>query len=304
MKFYRDRVRIVRYLSAGSVAVGVQRDGVVHRISGATVGGLLRLGRPALREALAGAGGAAEHVTRLLPPVDGRMEVWAAGVTYQRSRAARMEESERSATVYELVYDAPRPELFFKSAAWRVCGDGEPVSIRADSTVDVPEPELALVLSPAGEVVGYTVCNDLSSRSIEGANPLYLPQAKVYLGGCAVGPGIRPAWEVPDPYNLAIALRISRAGDVVWSGTASTAQLHRRFEDLVEHLFRADEFPDGAILSTGTCLVPDLPFTLRAGDEITIEIESVGVLRNVVSPREAMGYLAARTTNHFGRALN
>ncbi|GIH22776.1 fumarylacetoacetate (FAA) hydrolase [Acrocarpospora phusangensis] len=287
-------MEIVRYISEGAVEVGVRRDGVVHRLPGATVGGLLRQGLSGFRAALAQAAPDPVAPERLLPPVDGRMEVWAAGVTYRRSREARMEESERSATIYEQVYDAPRPELFFKSAAWRVCGDGEPVTVRDDSAVDVPEPELALVLTPAGEIAGYTVCNDLSSRSIEGENPLYLPQAKVYLGGCAVGPAIRPSWEIEDPYDLAITASIVRDGVAVWSGEASTGQLHRRFEDLVEHLFRADAFPDGAILSTGTCLVPDLPFTLRHGDEMTIGIDGIGVLRNVVSRPEEMDYLTAR----------
>jgi 2-dehydro-3-deoxy-D-arabinonate dehydratase len=129
----------------------------------------------------------------LLAPVSGRTEVWAAGVTYQRSRTARMAESEHSADIYDRVYAAERPELFFKSAAWRVCGPGAPVSVRADSSIDVPEPELAVVLNYAGEVAGYTICNDMSSRSIEGENPLYLPQAKIYLGGCAVGPADLPA---------------------------------------------------------------------------------------------------------------
>ena len=147
----------------------------------------------------------------LLAPVDGRTEVWAAGVTYERSRAARVLDSEESADVYARVYAAERPELFFKSAAWRVRGPGRAVSVRADSAVDVPEPELAAVLNYAGEVVGYTICNDMSSRSIEGQNPLYLPQAKIYFGGCAVGPWIRPAWEVPDPYSLAMELTIQPA---------------------------------------------------------------------------------------------
>ena len=164
-------------------------------------------------------------------PVDGRMEVWAAGVTYERSRTARMAESEQSADIYDRVYAAERPELFFKSAAWRVSGPGAPVSVRADSSIDVPEPELAVVLNAAGAVAGYTICNDMSSRSIEGQNPLYLPQAKTYLGGCAVGPWIVPAWEIPDPYALTIELTISRAARSAWAGSASTvdaAQEDRR----------------------------------------------------------------------------
>jgi 2-dehydro-3-deoxy-D-arabinonate dehydratase len=157
-----------------------------------------------------------------------------------------------------------------------------PVSVRADSDVDVPEPELAVVLNYAGDVVGYTICNDMSSRSIEGENPLYLPQAKIYLGGCAVGPWIRPAWEIPDPYALRIELTIVRAGAVTWEGSSSTSSLHRRIDELAAYLLREDYFPEGAVLSTGTSLVPELPFTLRAGDEIRIKIDGIGELINPV----------------------
>jgi 2-dehydro-3-deoxy-D-arabinonate dehydratase len=218
----------------------------------------------------------------LLAPADGRMEVWAAGVTYERSRTARMAESEQSADIYDRVYAAERPELFFKSAAWRVSGHGAPVSVRADSTIDVPEPELAVVLNAAGAVAGYTIGNDMSSRSIEGQNPLYLPQAKTYLGGCAIGPWIVPAWEIPDPYALTIELTIARDGGVAWEGSASTAALHRKIDELAAWLFREDEFPAGVILSTGTSLVPDLPFTLQAGDEVRIAISGIGALVNPV----------------------
>jgi 2-dehydro-3-deoxy-D-arabinonate dehydratase len=139
-----------------------------------------------------------------------------------------------------------------------------------------------VVLNSRAEICGYSVCNDVSSRTIEGENPLYLPQAKIYLGGCALGPAIRPAWEIADPYSLAIRLTISQAGAVIWDGTASTASLHRTLGDLVEHLYRAEVFPDGAVLSTGTCLVPELPFTLTGGDVVTIGIEEIGVLSNPV----------------------
>jgi len=218
----------------------------------------------------------------LLAPVDGRTEVWAAGVTYERSRTARMAESEHEADIYDRVYAAQRPELFFKSAAWRVSGPGAPVSVRADSAINVPEPELAAVLNFAGDVVGYTICNDMSSRSIEGENPLYLPQAKVYLGGCAVGPWIRPAWEIDDPYALTIEMTISRGGEAVWAGTSSTSGLRRRIDELAGYLFAEDDFPAGVVLSTGTSLVPDLPFTLQPGDEIRIAISEVGELVNQV----------------------
>ena len=180
---------------------------------------------------------------RLLAPADGRMEVWAAGVTYERSRAARMAESEQSADVYDRVYAAERPELFFKSAAWRVSGPGAPVSIRADSSIDVPEPELAAVLNADGAVAGYTICNDMSSRSIEGENPLYLPQAKTYAGSCAVGPWIVPAWELPDPYALTIELTIARDGGVAWAGTATTSTLHRKIDELAAWLLPRERVP-------------------------------------------------------------
>ena len=228
----------------------------------------------------------------LRAPIDGRAEVWAAGVTYRRSQAARMAESERSADIYERVYDAERPELFFKAAAWRVVGIGRPIAVRPDSLIDVPEPELAVVVNRFGEIVGYTICNDVSSRSIEGENPLYLPQAKTYLGSCALGPWITPYWDIADPYDLGIHLTIERDDGVAWQGHASTNDLHRKLNDLVEHLFRADEFPEGVVLSTGTSLVPDLPFTLTAGDEVRIAIDGLGELTNpVVRGKVAMAWL-------------
>jgi 2-dehydro-3-deoxy-D-arabinonate dehydratase len=218
----------------------------------------------------------------LLAPIDGRTEVWASGVTYEISREARVEESEHEADIYRRVYDAARPELFFKAVSWKVSGTGEPIAVREDSEVDVPEPELAVVCNRDGEIVAYSVCNDVSSRSIEGENPLYLPQAKVYLGSCALGPSLRPAHEIPDPYALEIALEIERDGETIWRGKTSTAQLHRRLDELVAYLFRADRFPEGAVLSTGTCLVPDMPFSLRSGDVVAITIEEIGTLRNPV----------------------
>jgi 2-dehydro-3-deoxy-D-arabinonate dehydratase len=219
----------------------------------------------------------AREVT-LLPPIDGRTEVWAAGVTYFISREARVEESERSSDVYRQVYEAGRPELFFKSAAWRVAGDGQTIAVRADSVVDVPEPEVALVINRFGEIVGYTACNDVSSRSIEGENPLYLPQAKIYLGGCALGPAIRPSWEIEDPYDLGIELTIRRDGAVAWHGRASTSALRRKFDELASYLMRADIHPDGVVLATGTCLVPPAPFSLADGDVVAVAVDQVGVL--------------------------
>ena len=278
---------IVRFTTgpAAEPRVGVSDGELVTALRAASIAELLRVPAAALRQRIQDETGGARHAlteVTLLAPIDGRTEVWAAGVTYERSQRERMKESEGAARFYEQVYDAARPELFFKSAAWRVAGPGQAIAVRADSVIDVPEPELALVLNAAAEIVGYTVCNDVSSRTIEGENPLYLPQAKIYLGGCALGPAIRPAWEIPDPYRLAIELCIGRDGADVWTGSASTAGLHRRFGDLVEHLYRADVFPDGAILSTGTSLVPELPFSLADGDVVTIRIDQVGTLVNRV----------------------
>jgi len=289
---------IVRYVdTSGRPAVGVESEGRIRPLRGHdTLGALLRSPladiRAACERALQEPGIDATGI-RLLPPVDARMEVWAAGVTYRRSREARVEESDKAADVYELVYDAARPELFFKSVAWRVTGDGEQISVRRDSEINVPEPELALVLTTAGEVVGYTICNDVSSRSIEGENPLYLPQAKVYLGSCAVGPGIRPAWELADPRALGMRMEIRRGGDVVWQGSASTADLRRSLDDLVEYLFREEAFPDGVVLSTGTSLVPDLPTTLLPGDRVSIGIDRIGTLTSEVrGGKDDMAWLA------------
>ncbi|ATY12818.1 fumarylacetoacetate hydrolase [Amycolatopsis sp. AA4] len=217
----------------------------------------------------------------LRAPVDDDTEVWAAGVTYEVSREARMEES-GDADVYARVYEAERPELFFKSVGHRVRGPGEPIGVREDSAWDVPEPELALVCNAFGEIVGYTIVNDVSSRSIEGENPLYLPQAKTYRGSCAAGPWIVPANEVPDPYALGIAVSIHRAGALLWSGETSTARLHRRLTELVGWLYRGDVFPRGAVLATGTSAVPGPDVTLEADDEVTIMIEGIGTLRNPV----------------------
>ncbi len=284
-------MRLIRFrVDGGEPQTGVTaaddaRPAVITPLPAApALAGLLALPLSRMREICAQPEGATvpEDRAELLAPVDGRTEVWAAGVTYERSRTARMAESENSADIYDRVYAAERPELFFKSAAWRVSGAGVPVSIRADSGINVPEPELAAVLNYAGDVVGYTICNDMSSRSIEGENPLYLPQAKIYRGACAVGPWIRPAWEVPDPYALTIEMTISRGGSVAWEGSSSTSGLRRRIDELAVYLFREDDFPAGVVLSTGTSLVPDLPFTLEAGDEIRIKISEIGELVNPV----------------------
>ena len=252
--------------------------------TGATLAELLRLPLAALRERVERAQPATEAAARILAPIDGETEVWAAGVTYKRSEEARVEES-ATPDIYSRVYRAERPELFFKANPRRVSGPDEPIAVRSDSTWDVPEPEVALVINALAEIVGYTVGNDVSSRSIEGENPLYLPQAKVYAGCCALGPGITPVWEVADPYSLGIRMRIERAGSRYWQGQTSMREFARRLEDLVSYLFREDSFPDGVILSTGTGLVPDTPFTLEAGDVVEIDIDQLGTLRNPVVRR-------------------
>ena len=266
----------------GEVRLALTRDGqaVGYLPTDLSLAAALQL-RLVQLQALVEAAEAADEPVRMLAPIDGDTEVWAAGVTYKRSEQARVEES-ATPDIYTRVYSAERPELFFKANARRVSGPDEAVVVRADSTWDVPEPEVALVINAAAEIVGYTIGNDVSSRSIEGENPLYLPQAKVYGGCCALGPGITPVWEISDPYALGIRMRIRRGGGLHWQGETSMREFARRLEDLVTYLFREDTFPAGAILSTGTALVPDSPFTLEAGDVVEIDIDELGSLRNPV----------------------
>ena len=220
--------------------------------------------------------------SRLLAPV-GSQEVWAAGVTYYRSRKARMEESEQAGgdRFYDLVYEAERPELFFKATARRVQDPDAAVGIRSDSTWNVPEPELTLAINKEGEVFGATIGNDMSSRSIEGENPLYLPQAKVYTGSTSLGPCLLVG-SMPKPESE-ISLSISRNQEEVFRGITALSQLKRSYEELAAFLFRENDFPDGALLMTGTGIVPDHPFTLQTGDIIRISIEGIGTLQNTVA---------------------
>ena len=219
----------------------------------------------------------------LLTPI-GSQDVWAAGVTYYRSRDARMDESRSSggATFYDRVYEADRPELFFKSTAPRVVPPGGVVRVRRDSTWSVPEPELVLVISAAGQVVGYTVGNDMSARDIEGENPLYLPQAKLYDGSCSVGPAVLFTADVL-PATTAIRLRIVRAGVVAFEGETTTGQIKRGFDELAGWLYRESTFPVGCYLFTGTGIVPPDEFTLASGDEVAITIDGIGTLTNTVA---------------------
>lgn len=217
----------------------------------------------------------------LLPPID-RQEVWAAGVTFKRSQVARMEESESGASHYDRVYTADRPELFFKGTASRVSGPGQPVRVRSDSQWSVPEPEFTLVLHPDGRIVGYTIGNDMSARDIEGENPLYLPQAKVYRQCAALGPGVLLADDPLDPAATEIQLVIGRNGDTVFEGSTDLGQLARSLEDLASWLYREQEFPEGAFLMTGTGIVPDDDFTLQNGDDVAISVTGIGTLTNPV----------------------
>lgn len=237
----------------------------------------------ALREQAAGAETTwrrGEFALPLLAPLDAQ-EVWAAGVTYEISREARQEEADDGGDVYARVYKAERPEIFFKAQAWRVIGPGGKVGIRSDARWSVPEPELGVVYNPALEAVGFTVGNDMSSRDIEGANPLYLPQAKIYTASCAIGPGIalRATNDWPDAQ---IHMRIERAGEQVFSGSVHTDRIRRRIPELGDYLGRTYKLPQGAVLLTGAGIVPPAEFTLAADDVVVIGIDGIGELMNVV----------------------
>jgi 2-dehydro-3-deoxy-D-arabinonate dehydratase len=217
----------------------------------------------------------------LLAPLD-QQEVWAAGVTYKRSQEARERESAGAARFYDLVYSAPRPELFFKAPAYRVVHPRGPVHIRRDSKWNVPEPELALVISPQLKLVGVTVGNDMSSRDIEGENPLYLPHAKFYDHACAIGPSIILADAMPKPDDITIRLLIERAGKTAFDGSTRVSAMKRTFQELIDWLGKETSFPGGAILLTGTGVVPPDDFTLAAGDLVHIDIAGIGRLTNPV----------------------
>jgi 2-dehydro-3-deoxy-D-arabinonate dehydratase len=280
-------MRLAKFRRAGGTAgVGVLDGNVLHALDlgSATLAGLLASPMPenavakartAERLPLAG--------VTLLPPVD-QQEVWAAGVTYLRSKKAREEEAAAAGggSFYDRVYTAPRPELFFKATAARVVGPGQPVRVRRDSRWSVPEPELVLVVSSDLRIVGYTVGNDVSARDIEGENPLYLPQAKVYKQSCALGPCITLASAMPPREQTGIRLRVERGGAVAFEGATGLDRMARTLEELVDWLGRENEFPNGVILLTGTGIVPPDEFTLQHGDAVTITIDGIGELVNPV----------------------
>jgi 2-dehydro-3-deoxy-D-arabinonate dehydratase len=270
-------VQLVR-LDIGGEVRWVARTQVGNATLRVGLDALLRLSLDEARAVVASAVPAAGLGGAALPPVDSQ-EVWGTGVTYEQSRAGRVAESTEGG-IYDRVYLARRPEIFFKATAQRVVGDGQPVGIRADSPWNVPEPELGIVLNAAGEIFGYVVGDDVSSRSIEGENPLYLTQAKVYDRSCALGPGIVPAWAASGPFD--IALRVQRGDTVAFEGSTSTARITRRFQDLAAWLTAALAFPVGVVLLTGTGIVPDESFSLHEGDVVTIDIPGIGTLTNPV----------------------
>ena len=272
---------LARVRSDGTTLLALWRAGTYYDLRPLTLDGLLALPVRDMREALARDWPVLRSApVALAAPVESQ-EVWAAGVTYRQSREARREES-RERTIYERVYESERPELFFKAAGWRVVGDGEAVGVREDSTWDVPEPELAVLANSRGEVVAYACGNDMSSRSIEGENPLFLPQAKIYDRSCAIGPVAVLAWDV-DVSRAAIRMTIGRDGRTVFDGTANVDDMVRDPGELARVLGAAYTLPRGAWLLTGASLVPPAPYTARSGDLVRIAIAGLGELTNTVA---------------------
>lgn len=281
-------MKLAKYLSpAATPAVGIVNDTHLTPVELAaggfeTLGDLLASADPiAAAAALPTGTPIALDEIQWLPPID-QQEVWAAGVTYKRSQTARMEESEAAASCYDRVYTADRPEIFFKATPNRVRGNGQPLRIRRDSKWNVPEPEITLVVNPNLQIVGLTVGNDMSSRDIEGDNPLYLPQAKCYDACAGLGPWITLLAPLPPVDQIGVELKIHRGHQVVFEGQTTAAEMARQFEDLVDWLGRDNVFPHGVFLMTGTGIVPDSDFTLRAGDVVQITIDHVGTLSNPI----------------------
>jgi 2-dehydro-3-deoxy-D-arabinonate dehydratase len=279
-------MQLVKFESSGTVAVGILEDGQVFPLDlsaeVASLADIFNTNDPAATaESLKAATALSLDAVTLLAPID-HQEVWAAGVTYKRSQTARMEESETSASCYDRVYESPRPELFLKATPHRVSGPGRPLRIRQDATWNVPEPEITCVVNARLELVGFTVGNDMSSRDIEGENPLYLPQAKVYRQCAGLGPCVTLIDAMPSRAETMIRLKIERDGVVVFEGETDVDQMARTFEDLIEYLGRDQEFPHGVFLMTGTGVVPDSDFTLAAGDVVHITIDGIGTLTNPI----------------------
>ncbi len=280
-------MKIAKFSVLGANCIGIVGESIVTpldlRAGGFTsLADLLAADNPAAAAESLPKGDAIGHGNvSWLPPID-HQEVWAAGVTYKRSQTARMEESEAAASCYDRVYTAERPEIFFKATPSRVRGHQQPLRIRSDANWNVPEPEVTLVLSPKMKIVGLTVGNDMSSRDIEGDNPLYLPQAKCYDACAGLGPWIALLDPLPPVEAIGIDLQIVRGGDVVFSGQTTAAEMARPFDDLVQWLSRENVFPDGAFLMTGTGIVPTSEFTLEPGDVVHITIDGVGTLSNPI----------------------
>jgi len=279
-------MQLVKFESSGTVAVGILEDGQVFPLElSAEVASLADVFNSkdpaATAQSLKTATALPVDSVTLLAPID-HQEVWAAGVTYKRSQTARMEESETSASCYDRVYESPRPELFLKATPHRVSGPGQPLRIRQDASWNVPEPEITCVVNARLELVGFTVGNDMSSRDIEGENPLYLPQAKVYRQCAGLGPCVTLIDAMPSRAETMIRLKIERDGAAVFEGETDVDQMARTFEDLIEYLGRDQEFPEGVFLMTGTGVVPDSDFTLAAGDIVHITIDGIGTLTNPI----------------------
>jgi len=279
-------MQLVKFESSGTVAVGILEDGQVFPLElsaeVASLADVFNSNDPAATaQSLKTETALPVDSVTLLAPID-HQEVWAAGVTYKRSQTARMEESETSASCYDRVYESPRPELFLKATPHRVSGPGQPLRIRQDASWNVPEPEITCVVNARLELVGFTVGNDMSSRDIEGENPLYLPQAKVYRQCAGLGPCVTLIDAMPSRAETMIRLKIERDGAAVFEGETDVDQMARTFEDLIEYLGRDQEFPEGVFLMTGTGVVPDSDFTLAAGDIVHITIDGIGTLTNPI----------------------
>jgi 2-dehydro-3-deoxy-D-arabinonate dehydratase len=279
-------MQLVKFESSGTVAVGILEDGQVFPLElsaeVASLADVFNSNDPAATaQSLKTETALPVDSVTLLAPID-HQEVWAAGVTYKRSQTARMEESETSASCYDRVYESPRPELFLKATPHRVSGPGQPLRIRQDASWNVPEPEITCVVNARLELVGFTVGNDMSSRDIEGENPLYLPQAKVYRQCAGLGPCVTLIDAMPSRAETMIRLKIERDGAAVFEGETDVDQMARTFEDLIEYLGRDQEFPEGVFLMTGTGVVPDSDFTLAAGDVVHITIDGIGTLTNPI----------------------